>query len=68
MVARMPMMMREQARAAYDHVVDSVFKPDQDAHLRLAQEKEGVSNIMHLLIMPEATIDAMTYNDAGDGT
>ena len=46
----------------------SVLEPDQDTPLRLALEKEGVSNIMHLLIMPEATIDAMTYNDPGDGT
>ena len=27
-----------------------------------------MGNITHLLIMPEATIDAMTYNDPGDGT
>ena len=64
----MPPMMREQARGAYDHVVGSVLDQDQDAPLRLALEKEGVSNIMHLLIMPEATIDAMTYNVPGDGT
>ena len=37
-------------------------------HLRLALEKEGVGNITHLLIMPEATINAMTYDDPGDGT
>ena len=61
-------MMREQARGAYDHVVGSVLDQDQDAPLRLALEKEGVSNITHLLIMPEATIDAMTCNDPGDGT
>ena len=60
-------MMREQARVAYNHVVDSALEPDQDAPLRLALRKEGVSNIMHLLIMPEATIDVMTYDDPGDG-
>ena len=60
--------MREQARGAYNHVVGSVLDQDQDALLRLALEKEGVSNITHLLIMPEATIDAMTYDDPGDGT
>ena len=68
MVAKVPLMMREQARVAYDHVVNSVLEPDQDAPLMLALEKEGVSNLMHLLIMPEATIDAMTYDDPGDGT
>ena len=61
-------MTREQARAAYDHVVNSVLEPDLDAPLRLALEKEAVSNLMHLLIMPEATINAMTYDDPGDGT
>ena len=64
----MPPMTREQARGAYDHVVGSVLDQDPDAPLRLALEKEGVSNITHLLIMPEATIDAMTYDDPGDGT
>ena len=64
----MPPMTREQARGAYDHVVGSVLDQDPDAPLRLALEKEGVNNIMHLLIMPEAIIDAMTYNDPGDGT
>ena len=61
-------MTREQARGAYDHVVGSVLDQDRDAPLRLALEKEGVSNITHLLIMPEATIDAMAYDDPGDGT
>ena len=61
-------MTRDQARGAYDHVVGSVLDQDRDAPLRLALEKEGVSNIMHLLIMPEATIDAMTYDITGDGT
>ena len=64
----MPPMTREQARGAYDHVVGSVLDQDPDAPLRLALEKEGVSNITHLLIMPEATIDAMTYDDPSDGT
>ena len=64
----MPPMTRDQARGAYDHVVGSVLDQDRDAPLRLALEKEGVSNIMHLLIMPEATIDAMTYDIPGDGT
>ena len=64
----MPPMMRDQARGAYDHVVGSVLDQDPVAPLRLALEKEGVSNITHLLIMPEATIDAMTYDDPGDGT
>ena len=64
----MPPMTREQARGAYDHVVGSVLDQDPDAPLRLALEKEGVSNITHLLIMPEATINAMTYDDPGDGT
>ena len=68
MVTTMPPMMREQARGAYDHVVGSVLDQGQDAPLRLALEKEGVSNIMHLLIMPEATIDVMTYDVPGDGT
>ena len=61
-------MMRDQARVAYDHVVDSVLDPDPDAPLRLALKKEGVNNIMHLLIMPEATINVMTYDDPSDGT
>ena len=49
-------------------MVGSVLDQNPDAPLRLALEKEGVSNITHLLIMPEATIDAMTYDDPGDGT
>ena len=49
-------------------MVGSVLDQDPDAPLRLALEKEGVSNITHLVIMPEATIDAMTYDDPGDGT
>ena len=61
-------MTREQVRGAYDDVVGSVLDQDQDAPLRLALEKEGVSNITHLITMPEATIDAMTYDDPGDGT
>ena len=68
MVTTMPPMMREQARGAYDHVVGNVLDQDQDAPLRLALEKEGASNITHLLIMPEATMEAMTYDDPGDGT
>ena len=64
----MPPMTRDQARGAYNHVVGSVLDQDRDAPLRLALEKEGVSNIMHLLIMPEATIDAMTYDIPSDGT
>ena len=64
----MPPMMREQVRGSYDHVVGSVLDQDQDAPLRLALDKECVGNITHLLIMPEATMNAMTYDDPSEGT
>ena len=59
---------RAQAKAAFDHVLDTVLGTHGSADMKTALEKDGFDNIVVMMSIDDATIEALTYPDPSDAT
>ena len=57
---------RAASRVAFDHVLDNVFERNDTSGLKQALLRNGISDVITLADIDQATIDGLTYDDTAN--
>ena len=61
-----PMLSREQQKAAIKYVLETLLESDSDSQLAKTMEHEGITDVRFLQMLTDVDISSLTYKDPND--